>query len=611
MQSYDRHKAYVFLAIVFLVFAIILGKILYLQVFDEELRFWAASYGLRRQVLYPARGLIFDRNKKLLVYNKPIYELMVVPKDLQEFDTNELAKILEVDKRFLRKQIEKAKKYSYYRASKVYEGISQKKYHLLLSRMYKFRGFYIQKRTERIYPKPVAALVLGYIREVDKQIVDTSKYYRPGDYIGATGIERYYERYLRGKKGVRYFYVDAFGRIKASYKGGKLDTAAEVGRNLITGLDADLQLYAEKLMKNKVGAIVAIEPSTGEVLTMVSSPSYDPNLLTGENKSANYLQLLKHPLRPLFNRAVLAGQWPPGSTFKVVQAVIALYEGVINTSTAFACNYGFNTGSHIVRCHHAGMVDFHFSIVGSCNTYYCNVLVKLLRNRKYGSVRDAFTHWREILQRFGIGRKLGIDLPSEAAGVLYTADQYDKAWGKNRWGPLTIISLAIGQGELGLTTLQLANIAAIIGNRGWYITPHIVKEIQGLPHIDSTYLKKNYLGIDSIYFSVVADAMQDVVRYGTARAAYVDSLNICGKTGTAQNEEGLHNSVFIAFAPKYNPKIAVAVYVKNGGYGGSLAAPIASLIIEKYLTGKTSRPWLEQQIIERDIIHNPPVLSKH
>ncbi len=610
MINREQHKAYVFIVIVFIVFLVILGKILYIQLFDKKIRLVALTYGLRRQIQYPARGLIFDRNHKLLVYNKPIYELMIVPKKVRKFDTVELCKILGIPISFLKSRIEKAIKFSYYRPSKIFEGISQKKYHILLSRMYKFPGFYIQKRTERIYPIHNAALILGYIREVDKTIVDTSKYYQPGDMIGATGLERYYEKYLRGKKGVKYYYVDAFGRIKASYKNGLLDTNAEVGRNLITSIDIDLQSYGELLLKNKIGAIVAIEPKTGEVLAMVSSPSYDPNLLTGEKRSKNYIELLKNPYKPLFNRAVLAGQWPPGSTFKVLQAVIALSEGVITTNTSFVCNYGFNTGSHIVHCHHAGSVNFHYSIVGSCNTYYCNVLVRILHNKKYSGVHQSYQHWYEKLQKFGVGRKLGIDLPAEAKGSLYKAEQYDRIWGKNRWGPLTIISLAIGQGEIGMTTLQLANIAAIFANRGWYKVPHLVKEIQGLPSIDSFYLKKNYVGIDSSYFSPVIDAMQDVVRYGTATMAYVDSITICGKTGTAQNEVGLHNSVFIAFAPKYNPKIAIAVYVKNGGYGGSMAAPIASLMIEKYLKHKISRPFLEQQIINTNLIEHPIKLAK-
>ena len=605
-----NNRSVVFIIFVLLTFLIILGKIIYLQAFDKDIRFYALNYGLRRQIEYPARGLIFDRKKRLLVYNKPIYELMVVPKDLKPFDTLELCRILDIPRTFLRKQINKAKEYSMHIPSKVYDGVTQLKYHLLLSRMYKFQGFFIQKRTERVYPLHTAPLILGYVREVDKKVVDTSKYYRPGDKMGYTGLERSYEIYLRGKKGVKYFYVDALGRIKAPYKKGKLDTTAEVGKNLITTIDADLQMYGEKLMQNKQGAIVAIEPATGEVLMMVSSPTFDPNLLTSEHRSENYLKLIKDPRKPLFNRALLSYQWPPGSTFKIVQAVIGLHEGVITPSSVFACNYGFNTGSHIVRCHHGGAVDFYRSIVGSCNTYYCNVFVRLLRNRKYGSIKAAYDHWRSLLLKFGIGRKLGIDLPGEKPGILYTSDQYDKIWGKGRWGPLTIISLAIGQGELGITPLQLANIAAIFANRGWYITPHLVKEIQGLPSIDSAYLKKNYTGIDSLYFSLVVDAMEGVVEYGTARRAYVDGITICGKTGTAQNEEHLLNSVFLAFAPKYNPKIAVAVYVKNGGYGGNMAAPIASLVIEKYLRDTITRPELEKYIMEQDLI-NHPVIVKH
>jgi len=602
MALVKSNKAYVVIILVILTIIIYLIKIASLQLFENTYRLSADNNAIRRVTEYPARGVIFDRNHKLLVYNKPIYELMAQPNQLVDFDTVELCDILEIPKSLLIENLKKADDYSKHKASKVFGPFEQQKYIILSEKIHNYKGFYLQTRFERIYPMGIGAHVLGYLREVDKDIVDTSSYYKAGDIIGVSGIENSYEQYLRGKKGVSYFLVDAFSSIVGNYKNGKYDTTAVVGMDLISSIDADLQLYGELLMQNKRGAIVAIEPSTGEVLAMISSPNFDPNLLTSTKLRENYSILVLDEDRPMFNRALGSATSPPGSTFKIVDALIGLNEGVITTESAIACNGGFSIGSHVVGCHHAGSVGFYHSISGSCNSYYCEVFTRLIRNPKYNSFEDAYRAWYLQLHKFGIGRKIGVDLPGENAGVLYSADRYNKKHGEGEWGPFRIISLAIGQGEMGLTALQLANVAAIVANRGYYYVPHLVKKIVGLPHIDSTYLTKNYVDIDSNYFTAVIDGMEQVVMFGTAAGVFLPELSQCGKTGTAQNPHGDYNSVYISFAPKYNPQIAVAVYVENGGYGSSTAAPIASLIMEKYITDSTSRAYLEQYMINKNLM---------
>lgn len=602
MALVKSNKAYVFLIIVFVTMVIYLIKIASLQLFDNSYSLSADNNAIRRVTEYPARGLVFDRNHKLLVYNKPIYELMVQPNQLSDFDTIELCDVLQIPKALLIENLQKAIDYSKHKPSKVFGPIDQEDYIVLSEKMYKYKGFYLQTHFERIYPLSIGAHVLGYLREVDKDIVDTSKYYIPGDIIGVSGIESTYEQYLRGKKGVHYFLVDAVSRIVGSYKNGKFDTSAVVGMDIVSSLDADLQAYGELLMQNKRGAIVAIEPSTGEVLAMISSPGYDPNLLTSTKLRDNYSTLVLDEDKPMFNRAIGSATSPPGSTFKIVDALVGLNEGVITTESVIPCNGGFSIGSHVVACHHVGSVNFYHSISGSCNSFYCEVFTRLIRNPKYGSFENAYRKWYEQLQKFGIGRKIGIDIPGEYAGVLYTADRFNKKHGKGKWGPFRIISLAIGQGELGLTALQLANIAATVANRGYFYVPHLVKQIVGLPNIDSMYLRKNYVDIDSNYFTPVIEGMEQVVIFGTAANVYLPELTQCGKTGTAQNPHGDYNSVFISFAPKNNPKIAIAVYVENGGYGAVTAAPIASLMMEKYINDTISRPYLEESMISKNLM---------
>ncbi|MBN2892091.1 MAG: penicillin-binding protein 2 [Bacteroidales bacterium] len=603
MPEIKSNKAYVISALVILTVIIYIIRAASLQLFENSYKLSAENNALRRVIDYPARGLIFDRNGNLLVYNKPIYEVMVIPNQTSEFDTLELCDILGAPKALILDNINKAIEYSHFKPSKIYGPIDQEKYIVLSEKMYKFKGFFIQTRFERIYPYASGAHVLGYLREVDQDIVDTSNYYQPGDIIGFGGIERTYEVYLRGQKGVHYYLVDAFSRIVDSYKDGKYDTIAVAGSDIICTIDAELQQYAELLMTNKRGSIVAIEPKTGEILALVSSPNFDPNLLTSTKLKENYGKLQLDEDKPLFNRALGSATSPPGSTFKIVDALIGLNEGVITTESTIACNGGFNIGSHIVGCHHGGAVNFYHSISGSCNTFYCEVFTRLIRNKKFDSFEDAYRHWYDQLQKFGIGRKIGIDLPGENKGVLYTADKFNEKHGKGEWGPFRIISLAIGQGEMGITTLQLANIAAIVSNKGFYFIPHLVKKIVGREHIDSVYLQKNYTDIDSSYFTPVIEGMEQVVMFGTAANIFLPNVAQCGKTGTAQNPHGDYNSVFIAFAPKQNPQIAIAVYVENGSYGSTTAAPIASLIMEKYITDSISRPFLEEFMINKNLMN--------
>jgi penicillin-binding protein 2 len=604
MAKLKSNKALLIITGTIIIMLIYLLQIASLELFSNKYKLNAENNAVRRDITYPARGLIFDRNKKLLVYNKEYFELFVTPNKIKPFDTNELCEILDIPKEFLIEKLKEAKKYSRWKPSKIYGPFDKKTYSILFEKMFKYKGFEIHKRFERTYALPIAAQVLGYLNEVSQNIIDTSKYYKTGDIIGSSGIEFSYEKVLRGKKGVKYSLVDANNKIVGPYKNGRYDTSAVLGRNVVSTIDSRLQAYGEKLMQNKRGAIVAIEPKTGEILAMVSSPTYDPNLLSFTNLSKNFNRLRTDPNRPLFNRAIGSGTSPPGSTFKVIDALIGLKEGVITTKTSFACNYGFRvSANYVVGCHHAGMVNFFRSIASSCNTYYCHVFVRLLNNTKtYGNVRKAYEAWYRQLQKFGFGRKLGIDLPGESSGTLYSWDRYTTKFKKDNWGPLRVISLAIGQGEMGLTPLQLANNAAIIANRGYYYIPHVVKKIEG-GSINQKYLKKNYVGIDSSYFTPVIDAMEQVVQHGTAAGIFMPTLRQCGKTGTAQNPHGYYNSIFIAFAPKNNPKIAIAVYVENGGYGANTAAPIASLMMEKYLRDSISRPYLEQYIINKNIMN--------
>ena len=607
MKDLYSNRKYVIAGLLLFISLIYIIRLFSLQVVNKSYRLSASSNVLRSVTQYPARGLIHDRNGELLVSNEAAYDLMVVPNQLQEFDTTDFCAILNISVDDVRKRLKQARDYSFYTSSPFLKQISSKTYAVLQEKMFKFHGFFVQTRTLRKYTRKIASHALGYVSEVNEKAIKENEYYRLGDYIGKSGIEKSYEDVLRGRKGVSIYMVDVHGRKMGSYQEGKHDITAIVGKNIVTTLYADLQEYGELLMRNKIGSIVAIEPGTGEVLTLVSSPCYDPALLIGRIRSENFIKLQQDTLKPLFNRALMA-QYPPGSTFKPINGLIGLQEKVIYPSTEYYCDLGFYGGGIFVGCHrHDTPLNLPGAIQNSCNAYFCNVFRNILENRKYGSVAKAFNIWREYVMSFGFGSKLDSDFTNELKGFVPEASYYDKYYGKNGWSAMTLISLAIGQGELATTPLQMANMVTVIANRGFYYVPHIVKSIEGQSDIYSRFKEKRKTEIDSSHFEVIIKGMDWAVNGepgsgSTARRARIEGITVCGKTGTAENPHGEDHSIFIAFAPKNEPKIALSVYVENGGWGSTYAAPIASLMIEKYLTDTITRGWLEEFILNTNLI---------
>lgn len=608
MDSYSGRKNFIII-LMLLLGLIYVVKLFYLQVIDSSYKLTASNNVLRYITQYPARGLIYDRNGELLVYNEAAYDLMVTPGQLEQFDTIEFCNILNINKQFVKEQIEVAQEYSKYKPSIFLKQVSSLTYARLQEKLYKYPGFFVQPRTVRRYTGSYAAHILGYVGEVDEKTVESNDYYKSGDYIGISGIEKTYEEALRGEKGVNIFLVDVHNRIKGPYSNGRYDSKARMGSNVISSVDADLQAYGEKLMYNKIGSIVAIEPSTGEILALVSAPGYDPELLVGRQRTQQYNILARDTLKPLFNRAVMA-QYPPGSTFKLINALIGLQEGVVRPYTEYDCYGGYSARNVFMACHgHKSPVDLVESIQVSCNTYFAQLLRRIMENPKYENVPNAFEKWQSHLLSFGFGEKLNSDVSNELRGIVPTKKYYDRIYGERGWNTLTILSLAIGQGELGTTPLQMANMAATIANRGYYITPHVIKEIEGDYHIDSIYMKKKYTSIDSVYYETVIEGMDLAVNGepgsgSTARTAHLENVVICGKTGTAENPHGEDHSIFIAFAPKDDPQIAISVYIENGGFGARWAAPTAKLMIEKYLNDSISVPWWEEYIMNADLRNN-------
>lgn len=577
-------------------------RLFYIQIIDKSYMLSANNNVLRHITQFPARGLIYDRNGKLMVYNEATYDLMVVPNQMKVFDTTEICKLIGIDIITFRERLKKIKEYSKYRPSVFEKQISKEDYGYLEEKLYKYPGFYVQPRTLRKYSNPVAAHSLGYIGEVSPYTCEKNPYYNPGDYIGISGIEKNYEEELRGSKGSKIIMVDVYNREKGSFREGKYDTIALMGKSLYTTFDLELQKYGELLMSNKLGSIVAIEPESGEILSLVTSPTYNPNLLVGRVRSQNYAELAKDPQKPLFNRALQA-QYPPGSTFKLVHALIGLELGVLNPGTRYSCSMGYSHGPIHVGCHkHAGPLDLTQSIAQSCNAYYCNVFRTILDNRKASGTALAYENWRNYVTSFGFGSKFETDIPNTLGGFIPKNAYYDKYYGKNRWKFLTIVSLAIGQGEILTTPVQLANLAATIGNRGYYYTPHIVKYVGDDKKKELRFNKRHQVPISRGNFEIVVEGMYQVVESGTAHYYKMDSISICGKTGTAQNPHGEDHSIFIAFAPKDNPKIAISVIVENAGFGSTWAAPIAMLMIEKYLTGKINKKDVEERMINDNLI---------
>lgn len=600
------NRKYIIQALFIFVALILLGTLFYIQVASDRYFISAESNVLRKIYTFPARGVIFDRHEKPLAQNEAVYDLMVIPNQVKEFDTIALCQIIDIDRTRFERSFNKAKAQSRYQPSIFERQLSVQTYATLSEQLSRFPGFFVQSRTIRHYPDSVAAHFLGYIKEVTpKDIKNSEGYYRSGDYIGKSGVEKSYETLLRGERGVVNMMYDARNVPKGSYAEGRFDTAAVSGDRLISSLDLKLQKLGEELMRNKVGSIVAIEPASGEILAFVSSPSYDPNLMVGRQQGNNYMSLLGDPNRPL-NIRPIQGFYSPGSAFKPLDALIGLQEGVIDPNMTFNCPGYFSVGKgHTIKCEHIdGNIALRKALARSCNTYACYVFQKLITQRKYVNQRVAYDDWQKKVRKFGIGEKLGIDLPSEKAGRLYDASYYSGKYSKY-WNYGTIISLAIGQGEMDATPLQMANIMAIIANRGYYIKPHLVKAIGKNKVIKKEYVKKNYVDVEARHFEPVIDGMQDAVNapWGTAIQSRIDGILMCGKTGTVQNPRGKNHSVFIGFAPRDNPKIAIAVIVENAGYGSTYAAPMASYIAEQYLKGSLPKnklaqvEWMKKQVI--------------
>jgi penicillin-binding protein 2 len=600
-KNYSSRK-YVIISIFVFVALLFLIKLYFLQISDNKYSTSANNLVLRTITEYPQRGKIYDRNGKLIVYNDAVYDLMVIPRQVTNIDTAEFCSLLGIDTAFFKKQMKKAIHYSRYKPSVFIKQLSKEEYARIEDKMYKFKGFFVQRRALRKYNIPIAGHLLGSVGEVNHRDLKRDSYYTRGDYIGKSGIERFYEKQLRGTKGSKIIQVDVHNRNKGSYQNGKYDTLAISGKNITLSIDAELQAYGEKLMQNKTGSIVVIEPKTGEILAMVSSPTFDLNLLVGRQRSKNYNALLHDSLKPLMNRAV-SGTYPPGSTFKMINALVALQERAITPKTKFSCQ---GPESKPIRCthHHITPLDLNEAIKQSCNPYFWNTFKSIMNKPSLGGVHKAYEKWYNDIRSFGFGQKFNTDIPFEVKGNIPSKSYFDKVY-RGSWNALTVRSLAIGQGEILITPIQLANLAAVIANKGYYFPPHFLKHTEGSDSLMNKFKTKINTTVKPKYFSVVQHAMREVFskQHGTAHYYEVDTLQQCGKTGTVQNPHGEDHSLFIAFAPMDNPKIAISVIVENGGFGSRWAAPIASLMIEKYLTGKIKRKRLEKRIMEGDLIH--------
>lgn len=597
----ERRK-YVIGGAVLVVALLFIVRLFVLQIMSDDYKKHADSNAFLKKVQYPSRGVIYDRTDKLLVYNQPAYDIMVVMKEITSLDTLDLCRTLQITPDFLRKRFRDLKNrklnpgYSPYTNQVFLSQLSAEECGVFQEKQFKFPGFYIQRRTIRQYNYNAGAHILGDIGEVSKSEMEADEYYAPGDFIGKLGVESFYEKQLRGEKGVEVLLRDARGRIQGNYMDGAFDKASVPGKNLTLSLDIELQMLGERLLEGKIGSIVAIEPSTGEVLCLVSSPTYDPRLMVGRNRGKNHLEMARNPWKPLLNRAIM-GTYPPGSTFKTTQALTFLQEGIITTGTSYSCVGGFSYRGLHVGCHgHPSPLSLVPAIATSCNGYFCWGLYYMIGARqKYGSVQKAMNTWRDYMVSMGFGYTLGIDLPGEKRGMIPNAGYYDKAY-RGSWNGLTIISIAIGQGEVTATPLQIANLGATIANRGYFITPHVVKQIEG-EALAPEYKEKRYTMVDKVHYDEVVEGMRNAVLGGTCRAANLPDIEVCGKTGTAQNH-GRDHSAFMGFAPMNNPKIAIAVYVENGGWGATYGVPIGKLMIEKYLKGKLSP---EDEVLATDI----------
>ncbi|NDV59924.1 penicillin-binding protein 2 [Bacteroides sp. 519] len=612
-----ENRKYIIGAIVIIAILLYCGRLFELQVLSNHYKENADSNAFFKHVLKPARGAIYDRNGKLLVFNQPAYDITVTIREIQNLDTLDFCRTLDITPEFFRRRMEEIKNkrtnpgYSRYTPQSFMSQLRPEEVGVFQEKLFKFPGFKVERATIRKYSYNSAAHALGDIAEISKKELeqDEEGYYTQGEYVGKLGVEHSYEKQLRGEKGVEVLLRDAHGRIQGKYMDGALDKKPIPGKNLTLGLDIELQMLAEQLMQNKRGAIVAIDPRTGEILCFVSAPSYDPALMVGRQRGANQMLLNQDPFTPLFNRAIMSA-YPPGSTFKTAQGLTFLQEGIIDVTTSFPCYGGFVHAGLRVGCHpHGSPVPFIPSISTSCNAYYCWGLYRMIDNKKkYGSSHVALDRWKDYMVSQGFGYPLGVDLPGEKRGLIPNSEYYTKAFKTENWGALRIISTAIGQGEVLLTPMQIANLAATIGNRGRFITPHIVKEIEN-DQLDSLYTTWRHTMVDPKYYEYVVEGMRGAVigsPFGsTCRRANIPGLEICGKTGTAQNT-GKDHSIFMGFAPMNNPDIAICVYVENGGFGATYGVPIGALLIEKYQKGSVApeRQYLIDQISNANLMPN-------
>lgn len=614
-KNYDLEKRkYVIGGFILLIALIYLVRLFDLQIQDSKYKRSADTNAFLKKTVYPSRGLIYDRNGELVVYNQPAYDVMLIPRDVEPFDTADFCRTINITEEQLVRRFADMKDkrlnpgYSSYMPQRLISQLSSQDYGRLQEKLYRYPGFFIQKRILRQYNHPTAANVLGNIREVSADDIERDDYYTAGDYTGDLGVEKSYEPYLRGHKGVEILIRDARGRIQGRYENGAHDVDPVSGLDLRLSLDIKLQEYAESLMVGKRGAVVAIEPATGEILCMVSTPSYDPRRLVGRQRGENYRQLVNDESWPLFDRALM-GAYPPGSTFKPTQGLIFLQEGIINLQTAYPCSHGYINGGLRVGCHaHGSPLPLKPALQTSCNAFFCWGFKAMIdRRSKYGTSANAFEIWKHHLVSMGYGYKLGVDLPGEGRGFIPNDKFYNKFYGEGRWSANTIISVAIGQGEIMATPLQIANLCATIANRGWFITPHVVKQIQDTV-IDPKYTERRYPTIDAHWYEDVAEGMHMAVTGGTCRRAAMPGIEAAGKTGTAQNPHGKDHSAFMGFAPFDEPKIAVCAYIENGGWGATFGVPIGSLIMEKYLTGQISqsRKYMEDQMLNTSLYYASP-----
>ena len=588
---------------------VLIVRLFIIQIIDDRYKIDSSNNSMVYSTIYPTRGIIHDRNDRILVGNKVVYDLLVTPREVTEFDTLAFCRILDIDTLFVREKMAEYKRFRTrigWQTLTFLKQLPPERYMKFAEVEFKFPGFRGQARSVREYPYNAGGNLLGYVSEVDADFLKKHQgEYRSGDYAGKTGIEAAMESELKGEKGYNIYLRNSSNRIESRFRDGEMDREAVPGKDITTTIDAELQHYGQMLMDKKVGSLVAIEPSTGEILTMVSSPGIDVDMLADIGN--HYSDILGNPYKPMFNRAVQA-PYPPGSVFKLVNALIGLQEGVVAPGTLHPCNKGYHFGRSKLGCHvHKSPLNLEESIMMSCNAYYCYVLRDILDNRKYASVAEGLDAWNSYVKSFGFGLKLGSDFPSELGGFVPDSKYYNRHYGKGGWKSLTVISLSIGQGELGCTPLHLANLCATVANRGYYYIPHIIKDSENYK-IDNKYRERHYTKVDTTHFPKVINGMYRAVNSGygsggTASVAAVPGLEICGKTGTAQNPRGDDNSVFICFAPRENPKIAVAAYVENGGFGAAWAAPIASLLVERYLNGEISdaRKPREQRVLAGDL----------